>query len=299
MRTIFTIAFLILISSFGIKAQKPIVVVEDSLKIGNGMVPAIAVVIPEVEYEKTLTSWIKLLESVTKSKVITENAEMTIFGAIIKDITENPLNVYSKLIDRDSAIYLSAAFELKKDQYIERATGEAEVVRAKSVLFNFAKERYIDLVAEEVKAEEKKLSDLEKELGSLEKDQSGMEKSIRTSNKKISTENEKLIALDGELSRISATITDQRNLLSSMEEGDLKVEKEKYIKELESKRKKTQKAIESSEKRISKAEKNIDKANRDIPRNDRDQGNYRDRVDDQEAVLQKYIDKLNTIKGYR
>jgi len=299
MKTIYLFILFILISCVGIKGQKPIVVSEDSLMVGNGMLPGLSVSIPEVDYEKTLKSWTKLLQAGTKSQVVTENAEMTIFGAILKNVIESPVNVYSILIDRDSTLYLAAAFELKKDQYIERATGEAEVAKAKSLLFDFAKEQYLDLVSEEVKIEENKLRDLEKEIGSLERDQSGMEKSIRSSNRTIDNEREKLISLNSELSSITLSIADERISFTSMEEGTLKDEKNDFIKDLEKKKKKLTRSIESSNKKISKAERTITKATNDIPRNDRIQGKYRDELTAQEAVLQKYVDKLNTIKGYK
>jgi DNA repair exonuclease SbcCD ATPase subunit len=277
----------------------PVLVMEDSLRISNHLLPGLFVSIPEVNYETTLKNWTKLLEEGTKSVVVTENGEMTIFGALLKSVTETPVNVYSKLMDQDSMLILGTSIELSKDKYIERATGETELARAKSFLFDFAKKQYIDLVSEQVKAEEKKLKDLEKELGSLEKDQSGMEKSIYKNNKIIHTEKDKLVALNNGLPSLSDQIISERSLLISMEEGDAKKEKQAYIKELEKNRKKILKDITASEKKISKAESEIKNANMNIPKNDRTQGKFRNQVSDQEAVLQKFEDKLNTIKAYK
>jgi len=299
MKSIYTLLLLILIPFLGIKAQKPILMSEDSLKIGNNRLPGLSVNIPEIEYEKTLKNWIKELQTGTKSTVVTDNGEMSIFGAILKSVTENPVNVYSKLIDQDSVLNLQVAIELKKDQYIERATGEAEVAKAKSFLFNFAKVQYIDLVTEQVKAEENKLRDIEKELSSLEKDQSGMQKSIRSNNKQISSEKDRLISLNNELTTVSAAILEHNSQLSSMEAGDAKAEKVKYIKELEKQKKKTMKAISVSENKISKSEKSIDNAARAIPKIDNTQERTRKKIADQEAVLQKYVDKLNTVKAFK
>jgi len=299
MKSISTFLLLILIPFLGIKAQKPILISEDSLKLGNNRLPGLSVIIPEVEYEKTLKEWIKELQLGTKSTVVTENGKMSIFGAILKSITENPVNVYSELIDQDSVLDLRVAIEMKKDQYVERATGEAEVAKAKSYLFNFAKIQYIDLVTQQVKVEENKLKDIEKELGSLEKDQSGMEKSIRSNNKLISTEKDRLIVLNNELTTMSAAIIEHNNQLSTMEPGDIKDEKAKYIKELEKQKKKTMKAISSSENKISKAEKSIDNATRAIPKIDNTQDTTRKRITNQEAVVQRFVDKLNTIKAYK
>ena len=292
---------LICIPAIGMKAQKPILILEDSLKVGNALLPGISVVIPEVPYERTLKAWIKELESGTKSKVVDEAGGMSIFGAIMKSITEFPVNVYSELIDRniDSTLALKVAIEMKKDQYIERATGEAELAKAKTFLFDFAKKQYIDLVAEQVKAEENKLKDLERELGSLEKDQTGMEKSIRSNNRLISYEKEKLIELNNELTSVSAALVEHNTQLSSMEPGDPRDERVKYIKTLEKQKKRTQKAIRSAENKIAKSEKSVDNSTRAIPRVDNTQERTRNRIADQEAVLQKFVDKLNTVKGYK
>jgi predicted nucleic acid-binding Zn-ribbon protein len=283
----------------GIRAQKPVLVNEDSLRISNLLLPGLFVSIPEVNYETTLKSWTKLLEEGTKSIVVTEGGEMTIFGALLKSVANTPVNVYSKLINQDSMLILGVSIELRKNVYVEKATGETELARAKSFLFNFGKDQYIDLVSEQVKAEEKKLRDLEKELGSLENDHSGMEKSIRSSNKTITTERDKLTVLNNELPSLSAQIIDETTRLNSMEEGDAKKEKAAYVKDLEKKKKKTLKAIAVSENKVSNAERKIDNANRNIPKNDRTQGKFRDQVSDQEAVLQKFENKLNTIKAYK
>jgi len=299
MRLKSVLALLMLLSFFSIRAQKPIICSEDSLKVGNSLLPSISVVIPEVPYEKTLTDWVKTLQSGTRSKVVTENGEMTIFGAILKDITESPVNVYSKLLERDSVLYLSAAFELKKDQYIDRTTGDAELTRAKAFLFNFAKEQYIRLVEDQLKVEQNKLKDLEKELGSLERDESGMEKSIRNSDRTITAEKDKLIALNNELISLTAAIEEHRKYLAGMQPGVEKDEKAAYLKDLDKQKKQTMRAITKSENKINKSEKVINKARTDIPKSGRMQDKFKDQIDAQDAVVQKFVEKLNTVKAYR
>lgn len=299
MKIKFLLLFVMLISFCGIKAQKPISLTEDSLKVGNNVYPAISVTIPEAEYEKTLKNWIKLQESGTKSKVVDEGGKLSIFGALSKDISENPINILSELVSRDSLLKLTAAFELKKDVYIERSTSEAELSKAKIYLFDFAKDQYIDVVNEQLKTEENKLRDLQKELGSLEKNQSGMEKNIRSNIKAINSEKDDLVVLNNELTTLSAAIIEHNTLLSSLEQGFEKDEKEKYIKGLEKEKKKVLKSIKKAENKISKSEKTINDANRAIPRNDEDQNRIRRRINDQEAVVQQFTNKLNKVKAYK
>ena len=288
-----------LIPFTGINAQKPILLLEDSLKVGTTKYPSISVIIPEVEYEKTLKNWIKVQESGTKSKVLDETGKMSIFGAISKNISENPVNILSELTDRDSVLKLTATIELKNDVYIERATGEGELSKAKQFLFDFAKEQYVDLVNEQLKLEESKLKDLEKELGGLEKDQSGMEKDIRSSNKLIEGEKDRLVVLNNELTSLSAAIIEHNAEYITMDPGEVKDEKEKYIKGLEKQKKKAVKAIKTAENKISKAENSIDHANRSIPKNDDTQVRISRLITDQEAVVQKFMDKLNRVKSFK
>lgn len=289
----------VLISCNLINAQKPILLNDDSLKVGTNKYPGISVTIPEVEYEKTLKNWVKLQESGTKSKVVDDGGKMSIFGANSKSISENPVNILSELTDRDTVLKLTAAIELKKDVYIERATGEGELSKAKQFLFDFAKEQYLDLVNEQLKLEENKLKDLQKELSGLEKDQSGMEKDIRSSNKLISSEQDKLVVLNNELTSLSAAIIEHNAEYITMDPGEIKDEKAKYIKGLEKQKKKTIRSIKKSENKISKADNTISHANRTIPRNDNTQENIRRLISDQEAVVQKFSDKMNRVKSYK
>ena len=283
----------------GINAQKPILIQEDSLKVGTNKYPAISVLIPEVKYEKTQKDWIKLQESGTKSKVVDDAGKMSVFGAISKNISENPFNILSELVDRDTVLKLTAAFELKKDIYIERNTGEADLAKAKSYLFEFAKGQYADIVNEQLKGEQNKLKDLEKELSSLEKDQSGMEKDIRSGNKQIQAEKDKLVLMNNELTTLSAAIVEHNAEYITMDPGEVKDQKAKYIKDLEKQKKKITRSIKKAENKISKAENSIDHANKAIPKNDNTQERIRRMITDQEAVVQRFTDKLNRVKAYK
>jgi chromosome segregation ATPase len=298
MKSISTLVFLVFISSIGIKAQKPVLVTEDSIKIGKGRLPGLSVTIPEVNYEKTLKIWIRELESGTKSRIVTENNEMSIFGAKIKEISPNPVNVYSKLTNLDSALQLNVSFEVKKDQYIERASGETDLIKAKNYLKEFAKKQYIDLAKDQADAEDKKLRDLQRELSSLEKEKSRFQKSIQSENATIVTEKDNIAIQNNELATVSTEIIEQNKQLGSMEEGTTKKEKTDYINGLEKRKKKVQSSIESSENRINKANNEIDKANAEIPRNDKMQEQVNDKIEKQQTVYQIFENKIKTIKSF-
>jgi hypothetical protein len=298
MKSISILLLLLIISCSGIKAQKPILVSEDSMSFGKSRLPGLTVLIPEVNYEMTLKSWTKELQSGTKSKLITENNEMTIFGAKIKDISINPVNVYSKIMNLDTAIKINVAFELKKDQFIERATGETDLTKAKLYLKEFAKSQYLDLAKDQADTEDKKLRELERELSSLEKEKTKLQKSIESANTDILTEKDNITIQNNELTAVSAELIDQNKQLLSIEEATTKKEKTDYINGLEKRKKKVQNSIESSQNRINKLNNEIDKANAEIPRNEKMQEQANDKIQKQQAVYGKYADKIKTIKAY-
>jgi len=298
MKSHFTLALFILIPFLGIKAQKPVIVSDDSLKIGNSLLPGLSVTIPEANFDKTMKVWIRELQSGTRSKLLTENNEMTIFGAKIKAISPNPINVYSKLVSLDSTLQLFACFEKKKDVYVVRSSGDPDYTKAQEYLKKFAKDQYIDVAKDQADAEEKKLRDLQKELSSLENEKSRMQKAIQSNNTSILNEKDNITIQNNELSTVSAALVEQNNLLATMEAGPAQKEKTDQIKELEKRKKKALNSIESSQNKINRANSGIDKDNNEIPRNERMQEKVREQIIQQEAVYQIYANKLKRIKAY-
>jgi peptidoglycan hydrolase CwlO-like protein len=279
-------------------AQKPIMITEDSVSYGNTKYPGFVITIPEVDYERTHKNWVKELQSGTKSDVVIENGELSIFGAMMKDISPTPLNIYSKLTNQDSMVSLQVSMELKKDQYIEKATGDAELSAAKGYLKQFARDQYVDLVKDELQAEEKKLNQLKNDLNSLQNDKSRMQKTIQSSRTTITEERDNIVLQNTELAKLTAEILVQNEQLTSMEVGAAKEEKASYVKELDKRKKKLLNDVESSENKISKANSEIDEADRNIPKNEVEQETARGKLAQQEAVVQRYTEKLNTVKSY-
>lgn len=298
MKQLSTFIFLILLSYLGTKAQMPITISNDTLQIGNSILPSISVDIPEVDHDRTLKEWIKELESGTKSKVVTENNEMSIFGARIKDISSDPVNVYSILTKFDEMVRLNVVFELKKDVYIDETSGEAEYIKAQNFLKGFAKSRYVEFAKGEADVEEKKLRDLERELSSLEREKSRMLRSIQSDNNKILSEKENITSQNNELTTVASELEAGKTELTTMEPGPAQQEKEVYIKDLEKRQNKALRSIESSENKIKNATSDIEKATNDIPKNEKMQENVKTQIAQQDAVFQRYSDKLKKIQSY-
>ena len=294
----FTFSLLILIPFIGIRSQQPIIVSEDSLKIGKSLLPGVSVTIPEANYDKALKAWIKDLQAGTKSDVVTENEEMTIFGAKLKGISPNPLNVYSRIIKLDSMLKLYVALEVKKDEYIEKASRNSEYIKVEDYIREFSKNQYIDVAKDQMDQEGDKLRDLQKELSSLENEKSKMLKSIQSDESTILNEKDNITIQNNELNSVGSSLSEQKSLLAGMEAGPAQKEKAEQVKDLEKRKKKALNSIESSENKITKMNNAIDKANSQIPQNEAMQEKLRGQIIVQEGIYQKYADKLQKIKAY-
>jgi len=298
MKTVSLLLLLFILSFRVSTAQKPVTVLEDSLKVAKSYIPGLSVMIPEADYEVVLKDWIKVLQSNTKSKATNQNGEVSIFGARTKDVKEEPFNVYSRLLNHDSLVYLLAAFELTKDNYIERESTPDAFTRAKKFMKEFAVDEYTDIAKDQMDAEDKKLKEMEKELSSLENDLERLQKSIESNKKDIISEKENITVQKNESDLVSSNLNEQKNLLSGMEDGAAKKEKAAFIKELEKRKKKAQNSIDSSEKRIKEAETEIENATALIPENELNQDKAREKVTSQEIIYQKFVEKYKKIKAY-
>jgi predicted nucleic acid-binding Zn-ribbon protein len=297
-RSYLILCLALIIAAPGLFGQKPIKVLEDSVRFGNYLYPGFNVTIPEANYDKVLKNWIKDQENGTKSKVQTENGEMTIFGAIIKEISPAPVNIYSRLMNEDTLTRLMVSIELKKDQYIEAASGDIQLTSAKNYLKEFAKTQYIDFIKEELSVEEKILRDLNKDLGSLQSSKARSQKTAKSKRNTVNDEQEKLLVKHNELSLLSNEIINKNNEMMAMPVGAGRDAMDAQVQELEKRRKKLQKEISQGESKIGKAKSAIDQADRSIPRNENEQDIMKSKIDAQQAVVQRFIEKLNTVKSY-
>jgi len=298
MKSIYAVTALLFISCLSVNAQKTIQLSEDSISFGKKLLPGISVIIPEADYENTLKAWKRDLQSGTKSKLVTENGEMSIFGASLKKVSPNPVNVFSKLMNLDSMLKLSVSIELKNDLYVDRSAGETELTEFKNLLREFSKQQYIEVAKGQLDDEEKKLKTLQRELSSLENEKENLQKSIQSNNTRIIEERQNITIQNSEVTNVTTELISQSKEVGSMEEGPVKKAKEDYLSGLEKRKKKALNSIESSENRINRANNEVGKAESAIPKNVQTQQQVTAAIDKQQVVVQNFLDKLNKIKSY-
>ena len=277
-------------------AQKPITFEDDSQKFGNVDFPGIWVSIPEANAETVMKNWQKAIQKGTKSKVSVNGMDASLFGALIKNVYDGPVNIESRIKNQDSLVLLFAGVELRRGEFAEKGTHEYD--RLKTHLKDFARSEYLKVAEEQLVAEEKKLKEMEKELTKARKDKTKMEKTVQSSNNTIAAENDKISSLHKQLSVSDEKIDQISSRLSETQGAEAKKSWESEMKTAQKKKKSQLKAINSSENRIAKAKDKIRDTKSNIDLNLGTQDKISVSVNEQKMVVLKFQNKVKTIKSY-
>jgi predicted nucleic acid-binding Zn-ribbon protein len=296
MKTIFYIFLLLMFGHATAIAQKPIVLTDDEVKFGNTMCPGVWVEIPEVSSEVVKSNWKKAIEKGSKSKALVTGNEITIFGAIYKDVTELPVNIFSSVAEKDSIVRLFASVELSRDVFTK--TGSAEHDQLKKTLKQFAKDQYVKVAKDQLSAQESTLKNMEKDLASLRKEKEKLEKEIQNANTSISQETYKIATAEKEISTTNSTLESRTSEVNQMPDGKEKKSAESELKSLEKKVKDLQKSNVTSESRITKSNTVIEENTAAIALNETNQEELGVKINKQKMQVANYTDKLATIESY-
>lgn len=296
MKTGIYITLLLIITISAANAQKPLKMTDDSVKFGNTMCPGVWVDIPEVNLETVRTEWKKAVEKGTKSNALVTGNEITIFGAVLKDISDVPVNIFSEVQLQDSMVRLFSAVEMRRDEFTKVNSKEHE--QLKKALKQFAKDQYVKVAQDQLSKEESTLTDLEKELSSIRKEKEKLEKEIQSANTTISEEDYKLASVKKAMEVTDADLDSKSTELSTMADGDAKKATQSEVKDLQKEKKSQLKDIGSSESKISKSNTLIGDNNNAILENLKKQEALVEKINTQKLEVDKYTNKLKTIESY-
>jgi chromosome segregation ATPase len=280
--------------------QMPIEVSGTIFRLGQLDYSGVQVRIPEASDELATKMWIKELEKGTKSKVTeARQGEITIFGAYVKSISEDAVNIYSQIIPRDSVIDLNVCIELQRNTFITEASYESEFNQLKTYLHDFAKEVYLEELKEQLKAEEDVLKEMEKELKKIQNDKESMEKKISKDQHDITVAEDNIRILDADIAFKNEQLSQSKVRLASA--GNDPVQKETLedeIKDLEKEKKKMQKSVEKEQKDIVGFESDIDNIELEIPANLDQQNHKMQEIEQQRSRVEQFENKLEMVKAY-
>jgi hypothetical protein len=283
-------------------AQINIIVEEQEVTMSKGQQPAFVVEIPRAENDVVVKSWSKYIREDTKSNVQKEGEEIFILGTQIDQIHIGPINIYSVVFKKDSTEKLVAFFEIdsvffSKNDASNSIENEKTYHGIKNFVRDFALERYREVVAEELKDEQKKLKDFTHDLEKFEKDNVSYQKKIKENEQNILNAESEISSLEVVKTRKAEEIENQKLKVASLsEDAVLQDMAKKKLKEQEKDKKGINKDIEKKQKNIVSYQSNIKEFNRLIEDNQEKQEAKLNEIEEQEDIIENVTSKLQGIK---
>ena len=283
-------------------AQINITVSEQEVSMSKGLQPAFIIEIPQADNDAIVKSWSKYIREDTKSKVQNANEEIFILGTQIDQIHKGPISIYSVVFKKDSVVKLLTFFEIDsvfftKDEASNSIENEKTYHGIKNFVRDFAVERYREVVAIELKDEQKILKELNHDLEKHEKDNVSYQKKIKENEQDILNTESEISSLEASKLRKTEEIENQRITVSSLS-GDevLQSVANKKLKGLEKEKKGMDKDIEKKHKNIVTYQSNIKENNRQIEDNQQKQEAKLMEIKNQEMNIENTNNKLQRIK---
>ncbi len=167
-------------------AQKELKISEETRAMSLGQFNCLVMQLPGTKKKDVEGAWgdyVKKYKGKTKSN---KSGEQFTDDATIKDMSPNTVDIYAKVVDlpNNGGTELTVWFNVGLT-YLSSKDFPQQYAAGDKLLREFAGTVSAALLAEELKAEEKKLKDFEEELKSLEKAKSGHDKDILNAKETI------------------------------------------------------------------------------------------------------------------
>lgn len=262
--------------------------------MSKGDKPGIMLDIPEVTVDDIQRDLEKSIKSKTKSKFVKVGNETSIQETIIKEISENPLNVFVLTTPLDSGARI-ITFMAEGDAFIDEASGP-KYDKMKTFVRDFGISAYREAVANQIRSEEKVLKDLEDDLDKLKKENEKLHTDIKDNETTILNSEVDIKANARQQEAKDEEIIQQKKLVSSIKDKDLRKEENKKVNSLEKEKDDLRDALGSLNRKIIKSRANIEELEDKVKVNLQEQDLMKKKVVDQRALLKGLEAKLDRIK---
>ena len=165
-------------------AQKNIAITETTKNMSAGSQNCYVFLIPQADLKDVQNDWKKYVKKDAKGKPEDSNGETKMIGAVNKNISPLPINIYATFLQTSDGIQMSAWFA-DGTNFISTQANSDRSVGVQNYLHNFAVQEYKDVVKSQLEQEQKKQKDLEKVYDGFVKDQKKAENNISSHNKDI------------------------------------------------------------------------------------------------------------------
>jgi len=207
---LFTLLCVISLPAF---AQKLITVVAVPQPMSKDTQVFFSVEIPQVTLIDVEKDWLKYTGSGSKGKVAVVNGEYLQPDAINKNISAQPFNVHSKLMERFEGVRLTSWFTQNNAAFISQDSNSDRHLAAQKYMRDFAIQEYRQAVQNELSIEQDKLKHLEQELAALIKGEEKSVKKINENERSTERANDVITTNNSDLQRSSEKIYDQKEMV--------------------------------------------------------------------------------------
>ena len=181
-KKIMTIAAIV-IPSF-LFAQKDILTSEVDKEMSQGVKNSYVTLIPQAKGKDVTSDWKKYIKKDSKGKVDDNNGEIFIIGGTIKNVSNQPLNIYARVLETTEGVQLTVWIS-EGGVFLSTVANPDKSVAIQKFLHDFGVKQYKDAVKDQLEAEQKKQKELEKVYEGYVKDQKKAENNIVSHNKEI------------------------------------------------------------------------------------------------------------------
>lgn len=209
---------------------------EENRSMSKGSYNALVIDLPGTSAKKIMKSWTKFIGNYKgKTKYSKKVGEAFTDNAILKDMSENAVDIYAKLEDMgEEGTRLAVWFNLgvtylSSSEYAERYPAGEEVLKA------FAATVSVDLIAARLKEKLKELKDVQGDLKKLEKTKSGYDRDVENYQATIKKAEEGIAETD---ENIDKNLEEQGEVKTDISDREKEIEEiEKRLKKVKNKMK--------------------------------------------------------------
>jgi hypothetical protein len=278
-------------------AQKNITVDEAPRPMSKDSQFSYLVEIPQAKVKQVEKDWLKYISIKSKGKATVVNGENLQTEAVYKNISPNPFNVYSKLVETTDGVNLTVWLTDNNAAFISKTPNSIEDLAVQKYVRDFAVQEYKLAVEEELKMERNKLNDIEKQQASLIKDEEKSNKKINDNLRGIAKAKDKIVTTQSDIDAASVKIENQKKMVDKTA-ADANATKgaKKTLNDLEKDKVKSQKNTDGDAKDIESWEKEIREEQRNIADGKQKQGLKLSDIDAQKQIVYGVQTKLSNIK---
>jgi hypothetical protein len=278
-------------------AQADLTVTEKLRPNSKGTFNSFQVTIPQAKLKEVNRDWQKYLRDDANGKPEEINGEIIMRGAVNKNISPNPFIVYSKLLETNEGVVLTAWITEDDSVFISSELSNDKDLAAKKYVRDFAVQEFKEVVKEELSREKKTLDNLEDELKSFINDEDESRKKINEYERRIQRNRTAIGTNEGDQKNKIDQITAQKKTAESLRNmPDAYKEANKTLKTYEDELKKLQKENEKLHKEIDAWQKDIRNEERNIDKSKADQKIKTEQIEKQKVVVKTVEEKLAAIK---